>query len=186
MGTNGTEGIIYAEGWVEEPSERGTLNINWSCFLTIFVAFWTVLNLNLPSPEERSWQIKLRRAKWMVVAVVVPEFLTEEAFAQRVAARKSVRVMTSLGYKWTMQHAFFLNMGGIWLKLRESSPFPINAAQLSYLVAEGHMQLPSISKKEIEDKSKADNFAKVLARGQILWLVLQCIGRAIQHLPITT
>ena len=64
----------------------------------------------------------------MVVAVVVPEMLTAEAFAQRVAARKSVRVMTALGYKWTMQHAFFLNMGGIWLKPRDSSPFPIDAA----------------------------------------------------------
>ena len=186
MGINGTEGVMYADGWVEAPSGRGTLNIIWSCFFTIFVACWTVLNLNLPSPEEGIWQIKLRKAKWMVVAVIVPEMLMAEAFAQRVAARKSVRVMTALGHKWTMQHAFFLNMGGIWLKPRESSPFPINAAQLSYLVADGNMQLPSISKKEIEDKSKADKFAKIIACGQILWLVLQCIGRAIQHLPITT
>ncbi len=186
MGINGTESVIYADGWVEAPSGRGTLNIIWSCFFTIFVACWTVLNLNLPSPEERSWQIKLRKAKWMAFAVVVPEVLTASAFAQRVAARESVRVMTALGYKWTMQHAFFLNMGGIWLKPKESRPFPINAAQLSYLVADGYMQLPSISKKEIEDKSKADKFAKIFACGQILWLVLQCIGRAIQHLPITT
>ena len=85
-----------------------------------------------------------------------------------------------------MQHAFFLNTGGIWLKPRDSKPFPINAAQLSYLVADGHMQLPSISKKEIEDKTKADKLAKIFACGQILWLVLQCIGGAIQNLPIMT
>ena len=94
--------------------------------------------------------------------------------------------MTALGYNWTLQHAFFLNMGGIWLKPKESRPFPINAAQLSFLVADGYMELPSVSKKEIEDISKADEFAKIFACGQILWLVLQCIGRAIQHLPITT
>lgn len=77
-------------------------------------------------------------------------------------------------------------MGGIWLKPKESRPFPINAAQLNYLVAVGYIELPSISKKEIEDKSKADNYVKLFACGQILWLVLQCIGRAIQHLLITT
>ena len=48
------------------------------------------------------------------------------------------------------------------------------------------MDAPSISKEEIEDKSKADKFAKIFASGQILWLVFQCMGRAIQHLPITT
>ena len=186
MEINGTEDVVYANGWVEAPSGRGTLNIIWSCFFTIFVACWTVLNLNLPSPGEGSWQIKLRKAKWMVLAVVVPESLTAAAFAQRVAARESVRVMTALGHRWTLQHAFFLNMGGIWLKPKDSRPFPINAAQLKFLVAGGHMELPSISKKEIEDKSKADKFAKIFACGQILWLVLQCIGRAIQHLPITT
>ena len=122
----------------------------------------------------------------MVFALVVSELLTALAFAQPVAARESVRVMTFLGYKWTLQHAFFLNMGGIWLKPKESRPFPINAAQLNYLVAVEYMEPPSTSKKEIEDKSKADNFARFFACGQILWLILQCIGRAIQHLPITT
>lgn len=84
-----------------------------------------------------------------------------------------------------MQHTLFLNMRGIWLKPKNSRPFPINAAQLSYLVADGYMELPSMTKEEIEDKSKADKFVKIFAFGQILWLVLQFIGRAIQHLPIT-
>ena len=122
----------------------------------------------------------------MVAAIVVPEVVTASAFAQRVAARESVRLMTAMGQEWTMPHAFYLNMGGIWLQPKESRPFPINAKQLSYLVANGHMEPPRITKKEIWDKSKADKFAKIVACGQILWLVLQCMGRAIQHLPITT
>ena len=81
MGINGTEGAIHAAGWVKAPSGRSTLNIIWSCFFTIFVACWNVLNLNLPSPDERSWQIKLRKAKWMTFVVVVPEILTASAFA---------------------------------------------------------------------------------------------------------
>lgn len=176
---------LFANGWVDGPNGRGTLNIIWSCFFTIFVSTWTVLHLNLPAPEERSWQIARRKAKWMVAAIVVPEVVTASAFAQRVAARESVRLMTTMSHDWTMSHAFYLNMGGVWLKPKESRPFPINATQLSYLVASGHLETPRITKKEIWDKSKADKFAKLVACGQILWLVLQCVGRAIQHLPIT-
>ena len=186
MDGDGAATAEFANGWVGGPSGRGTLNILWTCFFTIFVACWTVLNLNLPSPEDKPWQNKVRKAKWMTAAVIVPEVVTASAFAQRVAARESVKAMTAMGYNWTMQHAFFLNMGGVWLKPKDSKPFPINAAQLSYLVADGYMQLPPITKEEIWDKSKADEFAKIFACGQIFWLVLQCIGRAFQHLPITT
>ncbi|KAL8716927.1 MAG: hypothetical protein Q9225_005779 [Loekoesia sp. 1 TL-2023] len=76
-------------------------------------------------------------------------------------------------------------MGGVWLQPRDSQPFPINAAQLSYLIAEGYMDAPALTEEEIWDKSKADRFAKIMACGQIGWLVLQCVGRAIQSLPIT-
>ncbi|KAL9009952.1 MAG: hypothetical protein Q9173_005068 [Seirophora scorigena] len=93
--------------------------------------------------------------------------------------------MEALGCVWTMKHAFYLNMGGVWLQPKDSQPFPNNAAQLSYLVADGYMAIPSLTEKEMWDKSKADRFAKIMACGQIGWLALQCVGRAVQHLPIT-
>lgn len=185
MNRNATTAETFAAGWVGEPTGRGTLSIIWTCFFTIFVSTWTVLHLNLPAPKERNWQVQLRKAKWMTAAVLVPEVVTASAFAQRVAARESVRTMQALGYEWTMKHAFYLNMGGVWIQPRDSQSFPINAAQLSYLLAEGYISVPSLTKDEIWDKSKADSFAKIMACGQIGWLVLQCVGRAIQRLPIT-
>lgn len=44
---------------------------------------------------------------------------------------------------------------------------------------------PEISLESIEDKSKADVLAKVLVICQTLWLVLQCIGRKLNSLPIS-
>ncbi|KAI4116349.1 MAG: hypothetical protein LQ338_007731 [Usnochroma carphineum] len=76
-------------------------------------------------------------------------------------------------------------MGGVWLHPKDSQPFPVNAPQLSYLIAAGYMAVPSLTEDEIWDKSKADRFAKIMACGQIGWLVLQCVGLAIQRLPIT-
>jgi len=183
--TNGTTSI-FAPGWVDEPNGRGTIGIVWGCFFTTFVATYTVLHLNLPDRKESGLRVLARKAKWMTIAVVVPEVLTASAFAQYIAARDSVAAMKALGYKeWTMRHAFFLNMGGLWLKPRESAAFLINAAQLLYLVEGKHIELPDLSAEEIQDRSKADSFAKIFACFQIGWLVLQCLGSAAQRLPIT-
>lgn len=121
----------------------------------------------------------------MFAAVIIPEVVTASAFAQRVSARSSVKAMKSIGCNWTMRHAFFANMGGVWLKPKDDPAFPVNAAQLNYLIADGYLRPLSITDKEIWDKSKADRFAKVFACGQIAWSLLQCIARAIQQLPIT-
>ncbi|KAI9796758.1 MAG: hypothetical protein M1833_005998 [Piccolia ochrophora] len=176
---------IFEHGWVSSPQRRGTMDIIWGCFVTVFVCTWTILHLNLPAPDEGLWQILVRKSRWMVMAVIVPEVLTASAFAQRVAARESVRAMEAIDCPWTMRHAFYFNMGGVWLRPRDSESFPINAAQLNYLVADGYMNLPSITEQEIWDKSKVDTFAKIVACGHIGWLLLQCIGRAAQHQPIT-
>ena len=133
------------------------------------------------APEEGSWQIAKRKAKWMVAAIVVPEVVTASTFAQRIAARDSVRQMTTMGQDWTMLHAFYLNIGGVRLQPRESRPFPSNAAQLSYLVASGRMKVRRITKKETWDKSKADKFAK----NRCLWSDL-VVGLAVRRKIITT
>jgi len=47
------------------------------------------------------------------------------------------------------------------------------------------IRLPYITKEEIMDKSKSDNFARLLAIGQTLWLVVQMIVRASRHLEVS-
>ena len=183
--TSLAEPPTFITGWHSDPDGRGTIDIIWSCFFTIFVCTWTVLNLNVPGPQDTYWVVVLRKFRWMLVAVLLPKVLTASAFAQHAAARNSVRVMEALELPWSMCHAFYLEMGAVWLKPVDDKPFPINAAQLSHLVADGYMRMPSITKDEIWDKSKADRFAKLLACGQIGWLLIQCVARAIQHLPIT-
>jgi hypothetical protein len=46
--------------------------------------------------------------------------------------------------------------------------------------------MPSIADDDIADKSKADGFARALTAVQIIWFTLQCIGRWIQGLGLTT
>ncbi|SJL18581.1 uncharacterized protein ARMOST_22178 [Armillaria ostoyae] len=45
--------------------------------------------------------------------------------------------------------------------------------------------LVAISPETIEDKSKGDALSKTFSILQISWFILQCVARAMQHLPIT-
>ena len=175
-------------GWVNSPNTRGTFEVLWTCFVTIFVCTFTVLHLNVPAADDHHWQILLRKVKWMTYSIVIPELVTACAFAQYVSARKSVKAMKLLetGQEWTMRHAFYWNMGGAWIFPRdEQSPFPINAAQYRELLAAKVICRPHLTSREIWDKSKADKFVKLLACVQIGWLSVEYIARATQRLPIS-
>ena len=119
---------------------------------------------------------------------MAPEFVLAFATGQRVEAKRSVQAFKDMGYtKWTIRHAFYANMGGFVLQpAGGDKPFPINSKQLQYLITKGYTDVPAMTEKEIWDKSKADGFAKLLTCFQTAWFVIQVIGRAIQHLPITT
>lgn len=99
-----------------------------------------------------------------------------------------------------MKHAFFADAGRFVLRAPIKSEenagqtieggnqvtFPLDAKQLCYLVQKGFVQYPNISKDEISDKNKTDPFVRVVAVGQTGYFIVNCIGRAAQHLAITT
>ena len=174
-------------GWVGQPNGRGTFDILWGSIFTIFLCTWTSLHLNIPSLKERRIHQWLRKLRWMMQAIMGPEFVVGFATGQKVEARRSVEQWKRSGYTgWTMRHGFYANMGGFVVEPRNSKSFPVNSKQLHYLVTRGYTPFPTITGKEIWDKSKQDGFQKILTLVQTLWFSIQVLGRAIQHLPVTT
>lgn len=98
---------------------------------------------------------------------------------------------------WTLTHAYFANMGGVRLILRERDrdgdahnhfdrDVPLTCNQLVTAIRMGILERPpDISLEEIKDRSKSDVFTKGLALFQILWLVASLITRAVQKLATT-
>ena len=102
-----------------------------------------------------------------------------------------------------MPYAFFVVMGGVRVNIDDLLSFPdlhdkafrhFNPANRPYsvrlspltviwLAERGHW-IP-ISKKKIDDKSKADYFQKLLVMTQVLWMIMQCIMRKIHHLTLS-
>ena len=123
----------------------------------------------------------------MFWAIVGPELVLSVAIGQYASARRSVKRFRKLGYPhWTLRHAFFVDMGGILLKPKDSTPFAVSARQLVYLVQNKYLEFPTITVEEIWDKSKADALSKLLTLLQASWLILQLVGRAIIGLATTT
>ncbi|KAL8901347.1 MAG: hypothetical protein Q9207_005242 [Kuettlingeria erythrocarpa] len=180
-------------GWVSQPNDRGSIDIIWTCLFTIFVCTYTVLCLNVPSEDESNFDVIYRRVFWMAIAIIGPEFVLTYASGQWGTARESVRLFHGAGYEeWSLRHGFFADMGGFVLIPAHASgrgegrPFRITAKHLHYLVQKKYLEYPTVTQKELWDKSKQDTVTKVITCFQIGYLVLQCLGRAGQGLEITT
>ncbi|KAM7218890.1 hypothetical protein V8F06_005770 [Rhypophila decipiens] len=180
------------EGWIYDTGYRGTLDIIYGCLVVLVAAVWTVVHLNVPSQNDSDWRIFWRRLRWSLVSITAPDFLTLVAAAQWDCAQRSVKEMAKLpgaAENWTLVHAFYANSGGFVLEAPDyngpDGRFPISAESVHYLVSRGYMPLPTITKEEIWDKSKADVFAKGLALLQSAWIFIMAIARTAQGLPLT-
>ena len=174
------------QGWTAGPNGRGTLDIVWSCGFTMFLCSWSVLCLNVPGPDDSRFKMFRRRIYVTALAFLGPEFIFQIALGQWVSARRSVKEFRASGYaKWTMNHAFYADMGGFILQTRDWKPFPIDAKQLHYLVTKGHVAFPALEKELIADKNKVDGLLRFLTLCQIVWFLIDMAGRAVQGLAIT-
>ena len=95
---------------------------------------------------------------------------------------------------WTTTHGFYAVMGGFAFDSSDASePFLPDSRTRAALTADGlrflldHEPdlLPSISKEEIEDKSKADGLKKFLVCVQAGWFCASCVSRLASSLPIS-
>ena len=173
-------------GWQRIPLGRGTLDILWSCAITLFLCSWEVLCLNVPSPKDSQSRIFLRKFLNTGLFLLAPEATLIFALGERQSAIESVAMFRDSGYQdWTMTHAFYANMGGFVLQSPDYDPFPVDAKQLHYLISKGYVAFPKISKKTIVDKNKTDGLLRIVTLFQTFWFLFAIIARAAQGLVIT-
>ncbi|KAL8689568.1 MAG: hypothetical protein Q9218_004786 [Villophora microphyllina] len=150
-----------------------------------------------------------RKFALTALGIACPEVILEMAAGQWVRARQCVREFNSDDLEqmqattqqhqrtkatekggtkeiWTMEMAFFADMGGFRLQTKNREPFPIDARQLLYLVRKGYVQLPVFKPQMIDDKNKVDVLLRAIILCQISWFLISVIGRWAQHLVVTT
>lgn len=109
---------------VAGPNTRGTLTILWSSIFTLLACTWTVQHLNVPRQYEtdglkQKLLAQWRKLKWMIIAMIVPEYILGRAFGEFWSAhnahRDMLREVPEMRKNWTLVHAFYTNMGGFVL-----------------------------------------------------------------------
>lgn len=172
---------IPTVGWVPAASTRCTLGIVWSCLFTLFTCTWTALHLNIPRKDEGFWSKYLRKLKWMTLTMIAPEYTFWVASGQRSVAIKSlIQLRKYDSWDWTTTPAFYAAMGGFVLVDKEApdAHFPISVEEVIQLLEDKQIPpdgvglLQHLRQEDIEDRSKANSFAKGLACVQFVWLGL--------------
>ena len=97
-------------------------------------------------------------------------------------------------HPWTMTHSFYALMGGFAFDTSGAEPnflpnhrsrLCIRVSGLTYIAEKAPGLIPSISEKQIKDRSKADNLAKLIVCLQALWFCVQCMTRVTQRKAIS-
>lgn len=191
-------------GWTINSGGRGTLDLLWSCIVTICLCTYTIQRLQIV-PWSRSKTMMFRKKGfWMVFTLLCPEYLTWIAVDQWRRARK-YKELCKLGYAdWTMQHGFYVDMGGFKIKLEGESRrlegyekndeiwesnndlwITIRLDDLIVLLKADIIPLPNIQLHDLEERSKSDAFARFITTFQVLYFVVHTIGRVGSNLPIS-
>lgn len=142
----------------------------------------------------------------MLFTLFCPEYLTWISLQQWQRARR-YKDIRRLGHKdWTIQHAFYVDMGGLKIKLesRQGTRRPemtkrhadivetgdaveitIRLEDLIVLLNTKLFILPRISTHELEERSKSDLFAQFITSCQVIYFGVRTLGRVVSDLPIS-
>jgi magnesium-transporting ATPase (P-type) len=88
---------------------------------------------------------------------------------------------------WSSKQYFFLEMGGFVVQTSSTSDalcFDVNT--IAHLITQNIVDPPTITDKDIDDRSKSNWLTKSLALIQVTYFLVQLLGRAIYKLPTTT
>ncbi|SPJ86903.1 uncharacterized protein FTOL_11928 [Fusarium torulosum] len=183
-------------GWKDSSDDRGSLDILWSCLVTLLLCAWVSTYPNAGSPHDKWYHPLLDKFNLAIITFLGPDFLFGIAIGQFASARSSVKTFKkdkhlSKGFKWKLIHAFFVDMGCLHLTAPDypdanGKSFPINAEQFHYLVKHGFVDFPDMDKLEIKERNSVDTLSRIITVFQAAWFTIKEVARINKGYPITT
>lgn len=79
--------------WTPDPNTRGTWSLIQTCVITLGLCVYSALHLNVFHHQCRWWMRGLIRCKWMVIALLAPEFIVYNAWSQRRQAVRTAKLL---------------------------------------------------------------------------------------------
>ncbi|KAF3809571.1 hypothetical protein GCG54_00012857, partial [Colletotrichum gloeosporioides] len=180
------------DGWVGTSNDRGSIEILWDCCFTVLLCCWVATHPNASSPSDRGYHHFIDKFHLAMLGLLGPDFLFLTAVGQLSNARRSVKLFNRDAemcnrVTWTYRHAFYVDMGGLFLRSPDfQEGFPITAEELYYLVKHGHVDFPDMESMKVAKIDTADTLSRVLTVLQVIWFGVGQISRIHKGLPMTT
>ncbi|KAF5309445.1 hypothetical protein D9619_012474 [Psilocybe cf. subviscida] len=89
------------------------------------------------------------------------------------------------GQPLTITHGFFVQMGGFVLYEGEYPKEVLDYKTLVDLIQDGAIDPPTVTERDLQDRSKSDATAKIIFGLQTGWFAFQCAERIWQDLPLS-
>jgi hypothetical protein len=186
--------------WLVRDGLRSWLaEARWTLFGVVWLLSspvpWTVTH---PDAQDTGRGIFGSKVWLCAIAVIAPEAVAVLACLDYARIRHYFKVVNKMNKgQWTMSQLFFVHMEGVNLEFEDCTEavgcdsdgvFDDNdaldvfqrALQLNLLDAK------CVSAEDVKKRAKTIYIVKALVCLQVLWLVVQVIGRAVAKLPITT
>ncbi|KAF8845576.1 hypothetical protein BDN67DRAFT_891924 [Paxillus ammoniavirescens] len=160
---------------------RSVWSILGSCALVFIIATWNTIHPPV-ALHQHKFIAALLHVGFVSLALLFPELLIMRACVEWKYAGMIKEDFQD--HQWTRTHGFFALMGGFVLQDGTERTVLRTRDDLRRLRHERIMNL-TITKGEIDDKSKADGLAKTLLILQLSWFVIQVSARHANHLAIT-
>ncbi|KAH6886341.1 hypothetical protein B0T10DRAFT_461791 [Thelonectria olida] len=87
--------------------------------------------------------------------------------------------------QWSLAQCFCIIMGGVALQTEDDWTYIIEQRNAHTLIEAGFIRSSDFRDRDVEDRSKADSFAKAFTVVQSLWTLINIISRAAYDLPIS-
>ena len=174
-------------GFVPEPGDtvQGTISILYSCLSTLYICTWSSLHMNIPPENFPAGGWPIAKLLLMMAATTSPELILLVSLKER---RNATRMLAAPHWPFrdkSLTHAFYVEMRGIRLRFASGERMSLDPQCLRLAVGAGILDVLSLSKDEIRDKSKASWFTKSFLLAQLAYFLMQMIGRRAFNLLVT-
>ncbi|KAJ5615831.1 hypothetical protein N7537_000945 [Penicillium hordei] len=198
------------EGWQLDDNTRSSWDIFWTCVSTILACTWTALHISVPTRTETQAVFLWWKAAAWVGTILAPEFMAgtaaEELWQARSAAARcndAFRIVNSEGGdsgssevpktpkteefdgRWGTVQGFCLGMNGVLLQTKDDWTYPVHCSNVVALIKTRVIKPSHLRTTDIQDRAKADSFAKGFSLLQAFWVTCNVIARRAYNMPIT-
>ncbi|TFY55950.1 hypothetical protein EVG20_g9126 [Dentipellis fragilis] len=173
-------------GFLPGPSTRGTLDILWACVSTIVICAWTSLHPDIYIPKDLrppDFQGSPRKFALVLTMLISPEVVLAIAISEYFEVHNAVRDVNTAfpACAWTQTDGYYAVMDGYVYDGKV-----VDVEKILELMRNGDIGPIPSNAPALRDRSKADSLAKFIACFQVAWLMIQCLARTVEHLPMTT